>query len=244
MLVGGWWRKTNRPPPHHLFLDYDKIPREPRLFLERYSTRLLPCISCSVHVSHIPRVHRICLLADVLLIYLALLTDNTCKGRSCTFLELQGDRIQDSTQEELSGGFNGGSADPATEVWCFLLQLLQELRAQEEGAGHVPSRQGSLHPASEASGGQAPPRRAEAPRKGLGRCLGDPQGAYRGGHPHLWQGRCILICPHQLRMQMTTEQITAGSTYALARRCFLICPHQLLMQMTTEQTIAEACMLW
>ena len=36
VLVGGWWRKSNRPAPQDLFLDYDDIPKEPRLFLERY----------------------------------------------------------------------------------------------------------------------------------------------------------------------------------------------------------------
>ena len=35
VLVGGWWRKANRPAPQDIFLDYDEIPREPRLFLER-----------------------------------------------------------------------------------------------------------------------------------------------------------------------------------------------------------------
>ncbi len=36
VLVGGWWRKSNRPGPQDLFLDYNEIPKEPRLFLERY----------------------------------------------------------------------------------------------------------------------------------------------------------------------------------------------------------------
>ena len=35
VLVGGWWHKSNRPAPQDIFLDYDEIPKEPRLFLER-----------------------------------------------------------------------------------------------------------------------------------------------------------------------------------------------------------------
>lgn len=35
MLIGGWWRKENRPPPQHLFCEYEEIPLEARVFLEK-----------------------------------------------------------------------------------------------------------------------------------------------------------------------------------------------------------------
>ncbi len=46
VLVGGWWRKSNRPAPQDLFLDYDKIPKEPRMFLERYVLIETPLLTC------------------------------------------------------------------------------------------------------------------------------------------------------------------------------------------------------
>ena len=56
MLVGGWWRKSNRPQPQHLFLDYDQIPREPRLFLERcnLSHRYHALGSLHIHINMQP----------------------------------------------------------------------------------------------------------------------------------------------------------------------------------------------
>ena len=35
MLVGGWWRKENRPASHHIFHDYDDVPPEALRFLQQ-----------------------------------------------------------------------------------------------------------------------------------------------------------------------------------------------------------------
>lgn len=48
----------------------------------------------------------------------ALLLNNTCKGRSCTPLELQQNRIQDSTQEDLIERVQRKNADPTIDVQC------------------------------------------------------------------------------------------------------------------------------
>ena len=66
VLVGGWWRKSNRPPPQHMFLEYENIPREPREFLERCAVAdVPPCMFldaphqrlCTQSVLAVPNLH-------------------------------------------------------------------------------------------------------------------------------------------------------------------------------------------
>jgi hypothetical protein len=51
ILIGGWWRKENRPPPHHLFRPYEEITPEASVFLQKCDSAPLRCkapLACSL----------------------------------------------------------------------------------------------------------------------------------------------------------------------------------------------------